>query len=287
MGLAQRLGDDRQRLFPDGELLRHFAAGVVALAGDRCRRRAGVHVIRICDLVVHALRQTRDGDGLDRLARVGLVGDGVGHRQRRRRDGQLRVGKGDGVVAARAQRADVDRVAADVLALHTGQCSAQAVAVHQPPHRVGQRRVGLAVGLAPRVRGDHQRLLADRQIRTGKADGVVFACAQRTSVDRVAADVLTRRARQRTAQAVAAHQAAHIVAQLGIRLAVGLALRVRGDRQRPLADHQARASEDDRVVVARRQRALANRVAADTLARLARQHSGQLVAAHQADGRVG
>ena len=117
MLLTLRVRHDRDDLPVDRELRRHFAAGVIANADDGRHRHAGVHVVRVLDPVIHAFRQTRDDNRLDRLARVGLIRDVVNRGQRPLDNGHHRAGETNGVVVARRQRTLADRVVADIIAL--------------------------------------------------------------------------------------------------------------------------------------------------------------------------
>ena len=90
------------------------------------------------------------------------------------RDLQLRADIGQVVVVARRQRAPEDVVLADRLALGAGQRAAQAVAFRQPLGPVGQRRVGLALGLALCVGGQGQRRLQYDEVHRLAATGLII-----------------------------------------------------------------------------------------------------------------
>ena len=122
---------------------------------------------------LHLAAQRRLVDaGLDRVARLhGLVlcpdGDGSGL------DDEPRLVEGKGVIVRSRERPLDDGIVADDLALVTGQAAGQRVSVHQSLLAVGQRGVGVAVGLALCVGGHGQRLPGDFHLDAERTGGVV------------------------------------------------------------------------------------------------------------------
>ena len=221
------------------------------------------------------------------LAAVGAGRAGSHVADRRGIDREIGAGVGYRVVVAGRQRPLPDRIGADRLAGVADKGSCHLVAPDEARHGVGQRRVGRAVGLRLRGGCDRQRLLADRQVRPRVADRVVAPRRQRPLPDRVGADRLARVADKGSCHLVAPDEARHGVGQRRVGRAVGLRLRGGCDRQRLLADRQVRPRVADRVVVARRQRPLLDRVGADVLARVADERARHLVGPDETLRRVG
>src|SRR6185503_3163672 len=96
-----------------------------------------------------------------------------------------------------------------------------------------RQRVGIAVRLRLRVGRDREGPLADREVRADERELVVAAERERPLLNRMRADVLTRRPREVAGESVAEGQAAagDGVRERRIGLAVRLGLRVglRGD----------------------------------------------------------
>ena len=180
-----------------------------------------------------------------------------------------------------------DRIVADVRGRRSagGERAGQRVAVDEAGLAVGQRRVGGAVGAAERVGGDCQRSGVDRQRRgiarrLREAEAVVVAgCRKTAAVDRIGAHVRGaagargehRRAGGHTSQRVAVDEAIgrSRAGEPRGRHAIGAGRRRRGvgHRQRCRIDGEVGAGEAQRVVAARRQRALRDRIGADVRAR--------------------
>ena len=103
---------------------------------------------------------------------------------------------------------------------------------------VGERRIGVAVGLRLRVGGDRQRRLVDGEIGSDEGDDVIRAGGQRVLADGVSSGVFTRGAAECSGQAIAGDErtGGDGVREGGVGVAVGLGGRVRGDRQGSLVD---------------------------------------------------
>src|SRR5206468_12961668 len=101
--------------------------------------------------------------------------------------------------------------------------------------------------------------------------------------DRVGAAALAGVAAKRAGDGVAVAKPArrHLVGEGGVVAAVGLALRIGGDRDRPLLDRQLGADVAEVVVGGERDRALRDRVGADVLARVAAKRAREGIAGHE------
>ena len=218
-------------------------------AGGDGRRQAGVGVAVGLALVL-------GGDG-----------DGLGC------DGQVRPGVGQRVVAASRQGALRDGERADAGAGRAGQRAGEAVSGDERASRdaVRQLRVVLAVDHALGSCGDSDRPLADRQLGADEAQRVVAPQVQAALRDGVAGHVLTGSAGKGAGEAVAPRQrsAGDLVGEDRVRGAVDLGLCVRRHRDGAGGDLQHAVDERQRVVGARGQRALSDRVAAHGLTRIA------------------
>ena len=83
-----------------------------------------------------------------------------------------------------------------------------AIGEARTPDLIGQRRIGIAIGAALRIRRHRDRALADGQVVARIVQRVVTGGCQRSLRDAVGADIARcrRRRRQRTRQRIAIDQ---------------------------------------------------------------------------------
>ena len=188
-----------------------------------------------------------------RRVRVAIVGagiprrrDGDGRRQNRERARHVR----DGVIALRGVARRGDGVRADRFAFGAGNRVGDRVCAERPIDRRGQFRVGSAIGLALVVRRDGDRLGGNGQVRRSEVDAVIATGGERPLPDFIGADGFARGARKRTGKRVASEEPGRNVGQRRVGVAVGLALRLGRDGDRPRSDCQGAGDERDGVVAA-------------------------------------
>src|SRR5205807_341015 len=123
---------------------------------------------------------------------------------------QVGTDKAQGVVAIERQRALPDRIAADILSRGPREHSRKGISGQKRTGSdlEGERRIGGSVRLALGVGGDGDGALTNRQAGADEAEGVVAAERQRALLDRIAAHLFTRRARQRAGQGITRSQRA-------------------------------------------------------------------------------
>ena len=231
---------------------------------------------------------------------IGVVRDGQAGRGYRK----LRPGICDRVVVARVQRALPDRIAADVGCggRGRGQTARQRVAVDQPGFAISQRRVGRAIRPRLGIGGDGQAGGVDRQracVAGGlhRVDHVVFTDAGDAAAGHAIAADLAGRARSGCPRGAAADHAGRRIAvdQPGFcnrtaksarRGAITTGCRIGGIRNRQAGwiDRQVGPGKGDRIIAARAQRTLGDRIDADVWCAGCRrgQVAGDRVAAEQA-----
>jgi hypothetical protein len=97
------------------------------------------------------------------------------------------------------------------------------------------------------------------------------------------ADALVTVARERAGEGIAEREATRgdLVGEARVGVAVDLGLRIRRDRDRARRDAEVRAGVGDRVVVARGQGPLLDRVRPDVLSCDAGERAGEIVAADE------
>ncbi len=150
-----------------------------------------------------------------------------------------------------------------------------------------QRRVGIAIDAAEIVRRNCNRARGDAQRAVREGERIIGARAKRALRDRIIADVLARRSRQRASQRVAEHEVAgrDRMRQRRIGIAIDAGQIIRRHCNRARRDGERTVYERDIIVRARAERALRDGVAAHVFARRPREGASQRVAEHEVAGR--